>query len=69
MTTPKKFTLTIQATPNAHPGVFIRLRQVLKALLRSYGFRCIDIAAVPEERTAKPQGHVHDGAGGISATD
>lgn len=35
----QKFTMILESTPDSIP-VFIRLRRLLKAALRSYGFRC-----------------------------
>ena len=42
---PERFTLTLADEPQAHDDAppAVRLRQVLKRLLRSYGFRCVDV--------------------------
>jgi hypothetical protein len=50
-------TLTMPTNPPPpEPGGFQRLRRLLKALIRSYGLRCVDIAETkPNEQTAAPE--------------
>lgn len=39
---PERFTITIEAAPGPTPAI-ARLRRLLKALLRSFGFRCVSV--------------------------
>jgi hypothetical protein len=41
-----KYRLELQAQPGPVDPV-LRLRRLLKALLRAYGFRCLSVAEVP----------------------
>ena len=43
---PVQITLTLRPLPSAVP-VFIRLRRVLKGLLRTYSFECVDYGMTP----------------------
>ena len=48
----RTITLTLQlptATPPGTPDGWQRLRKVLKALLRSYGLRCVYISEIKED--------------------
>ncbi len=41
----EKYTLTIESTPDNVPAIN-RLRRLLKALIRAYGFRCLEVVEV-----------------------
>lgn len=54
---PEKWTLTFTAAPSEdNPPMCVRIRRLLKAALRSYSLKCVDI-------TTKPQEDKPDGAG------
>jgi hypothetical protein len=55
MTAPReKYQLTVEALPDAAPAI-VRLRRVIKALLRSYGFRLLAAVQLREDAvTAEP---------------
>jgi hypothetical protein len=57
-TAPETFTLTLRALPDPDdvPAV-VRLRRVLKSLLRSYRFRCVDVrpSVVENSENAAPE--------------
>jgi hypothetical protein len=48
-TNAEQFTLTLRAIPGKRAPVIIRLRHVLKALLRAYGFRCVSCRPMPKK--------------------
>jgi hypothetical protein len=44
----KEFVLKIRTTPSATPAAYRNLRRLLKALLRSFGFKCVSIEEAKE---------------------
>jgi hypothetical protein len=46
---PPTYRLTIKAQPDEAPPV-IRLRQVLKRLLRSFAFRCVEVMELKDDK-------------------
>lgn len=52
---PERYTLTVEALPRPVPAA-VRLRALLKALLRAWGFRCLSVVpSDPKPADAKPE--------------
>jgi len=53
--TPERYVLTIQSLPDEVPAI-VRLRRVLKAVLRSHRFRCIEIRPAGDQGSGPRNG-------------
>ncbi len=52
----QRFAITIQdAEPRNPVPLAPRLRRLLKAMLRGYGIRCVDLRPVPSQASQTPQ--------------
>jgi hypothetical protein len=60
MRTKPRYRLELEVQPSSVP-VAVRLRHVLKALLRTYNFRCLSAVELPADR---PPAVSNDAAGG-----
>jgi hypothetical protein len=47
-----RFQLTIEAAPGWSAPAIVRLRKALKAMLRGYGLRCVDLIEVGPAKSA-----------------